>query len=58
MGFPVDGFGSVDLGQLSWLAHPAREYRRWAQRRRPGPDGADELQPGIRRRAPRRRGGG
>jgi hypothetical protein len=45
MGMPVDWLGPADLGRLSWLAHPVREYRRRAQRRAPGPDGTDEIEP-------------
>jgi len=45
MGMPVDWLGSADLGRISWLAHPVREYRRWAQRRPPGPHGTDEIDP-------------
>jgi hypothetical protein len=45
MGFPADGFGPVDLDWLRSLAHPIREYRRWARRRRLGPYAVDEDKP-------------
>ena len=45
MGMPVDWLGPADPGRLSWLARPVREYRRRAQRRAPGPDGTDEIEP-------------
>lgn len=37
LGFPVDWFGSVDGDSLRSLAHPIREYKRWARRRRLDP---------------------
>lgn len=37
MGIPADVFDDVNLDGLRWLAHPVREYRRWARRRRLGP---------------------
>jgi hypothetical protein len=46
MGFPVDSFGPVDLDWLRPLAHPIREYRRWARRRRLGPYAVDDDEPG------------
>jgi hypothetical protein len=46
MGFPVDSFGPVDLDWLRPLAHPIREYRRWARRRRLGPYATGEDEPG------------
>ncbi len=36
MGFPADWLQDVNLDGLRSLAHPVREYRRWAQRRRLG----------------------
>ncbi len=42
MGFPVDVFDGVNLDGLSFLAHPIREYKRWARRRRLGPYVTDE----------------
>ncbi len=30
MGIPADVFDDVNLDGLRWLAHPVREYRRWA----------------------------
>lgn len=42
MGFPADVFDGVNLDGLSFLAHPIREYKRWARRRRLGPYVTDE----------------
>jgi hypothetical protein len=49
LGIPVDSFGPVDLDWLRPLAHPIREYRRWARRRRLGPYAIDEDEPGRTR---------
>lgn len=38
MGFPASWFDSVNVDALAWLVHPIQEYRRWARRRRQGPD--------------------
>jgi hypothetical protein len=42
MGLPADLFDGVNLGGLSFLAHPIRAYKRWARRRRLGPYATDE----------------
>ncbi len=34
MGLPADWFENVNLDGLRSLAHPVREFRRWARRRR------------------------
>jgi hypothetical protein len=50
MGFPVDWFGSADLGWLRSLAHPVLGYRRWVRRRRLGPYATDDDEPRNRLR--------
>ena len=42
MGFPASWFDDVNVEALVWLVHPIRKYRRWARRRRLGPDGLGE----------------
>jgi hypothetical protein len=42
MGFPASWFDSVNVDALAWLVHPVQEYRRWARRRRQGPDAPGE----------------
>jgi hypothetical protein len=48
LGFPVDSFGPVDRDWLRSIAHPIKGYKRWAQRRRPGPYAPDEGGPELK----------
>ena len=45
MGLPADWFERVDRDRFRSLAHPIREYKRWARRRRLGPYAADDDEP-------------